>query len=109
MGEKRTRSSVKKNVDEDVDRIFGPADEMNADASSESPLQVTSMTIVYPEQVFSPVQYNTLRCGGVSMTVTVPPGADPIAIAARAMTELSTIVEEQWQQVSRDFVTRVKR
>lgn len=70
--------------------------------------QDTTLTVTYPEQVYSPVSYNSFRVGGVTLSVTVPQGEKVRPYFRALQDELEQIVDEQFERVSTEYADRIQ-
>ena len=69
---------------------------------------VASMTIACGEEVYSPVQYNSFRVGGHSVTLTPTEGETPAMVAARGRRILEELTEAEFQNRLEGFRRRHK-
>lgn len=67
----------------------------------------TQITVVWGEEVFSPVQYNSFRIGGHSVTVVVQDGESALDAWKRGWALLEQAAEIQFTDKLAGFVNRI--
>lgn len=65
------------------------------------------ITVTWGEEVFSPVQYNSFRIGGHSITVTIKPGETALAAWKRGWDMLERAADIQFQDKLDGFRRRM--
>jgi hypothetical protein len=65
------------------------------------------LTVSYPEQVYSPIAYNSFRVGGMSLSVIIPPGEKVRPYFDTLHAELEAMVDEQFDRVSEHYAARL--
>jgi hypothetical protein len=69
---------------------------------------VTTMTVVWPEQRFSPVEYHSFGVGPFSVVVTVRPGETPDQAFDRAWNFLAAQARKMYPSALADFLCKVR-
>lgn len=69
----------------------------------------TELTVVWGEETFSPVQYNSFRVGGHSIKVVVQPGESGAEAFARGWKILEEAAEVQFADKLKGFKQRIDR
>lgn len=80
----------------------------SAAIDSEAP-EGTTIHVAWGEEVFSPVQYNSFRVGGHSITTTVKPGETVRAAYSRAWKMLEELAEMQFDDKVAGFSDRLSK
>lgn len=87
-------------------RVVKPAAIDLGDNSDDS---ITSITVHYPEESYAPVQYNTFRVGGHSITVVPRPGESASRAYMRGWNILAELAEKEFEHRLASFRERLKR
>jgi hypothetical protein len=69
----------------------------------------TMVTVSWGEEVFQPVQYNTFRCGGNSITTPTKPGETYLEAYRRAWLALEELSELQFNDKLAGYGKRLQR
>lgn len=69
---------------------------------------IEEITVYYPEQLFSPIPYNSFRCGNLFYRTFVQPNETTQDAYKRAWKYLTNQVREQYEEVKKDFWERQK-
>lgn len=94
-------------TDEECDAINNAVDELIVAVRENTPHAIyEEISVYYPEQLFSPVPYNSFRCGNLWYKTVVKPEETVEEAYARAWEYLSKLVKEQYQQAKKDFWER---
>lgn len=68
---------------------------------------VTTVTLTWGEEVFSPIQYQSFRVGPFSLTLTVPEGADAMEVVREGREMLAQMAQMAFDEKSNAFAQRV--
>jgi hypothetical protein len=68
-----------------------------------------SLTVTYGEEVFAPVQYNNMRLGPFSVTITVRSGETATRAFKRAHDLLETMADRAFEAKIQGFRDKMKR
>ncbi len=83
--------------------LKAPPIDLDADDS------ITSITVHYAEEAYSPVQYNTFRVGGHSLTVVPRVGENARDAYARGWNLLAELADNEFERRLASFRERLKR
>jgi len=93
-------------------KVFDQAAELKRqlDSEKDAPAQVgTLVTVVWGEETFSPVQYNSFRIGGHSVTLAVEEGETLLDTWKRGWKMLEEAAEISFNDKVSGFADRMKR
>jgi len=66
-----------------------------------------SVTVVWAEELFAPVQYQSFRVGPFSITTKIRPGEDATAAMSRAWNYLDAFARKAYVQKRDDYLNRL--
>lgn len=75
-------------------------------AAKEALMLKEEISVYYPEQLFSPVPYNSFRCGNIWYKTVVLPGETEERAYKRAWAYIDKIVRDQYTAARKDFWDR---
>jgi hypothetical protein len=69
---------------------------------------VRKISVTWGEESLAPIQYNTVRYGGITMEVDVPDGADPEQVYLQTWELLDKLGKQQFLRKLDGFLERAK-
>lgn len=92
------------------DKVDAAINEMGLTSAVDEPApEGTEVTVVWGEEVFSPVQYNSFRVGGTSIKTTTKPGETVRQAHQRVWKMLEELAETQFADKVNGFGERINR
>lgn len=89
-------------------RVRKQTDEQQPEHQSDE-LQVDSLTVHYPEELYAPVQYHSFRVGGHSVTITPRAGESVAQAFERGYKLLEELADKEFQHRLAKFRERLNQ